>query len=413
MSVVSGMDMLTDGAASSAASQTGATQAPSRSPSPGKRSQSGKRPSGPVNKQNVAYADLQSLYTDVLQKYREEVKSKTAMMQEAKRKDELVLRREARFREQIQKLQQKLDGYSQTQTQQADSQESIKRIRSLHTTIQDNILLLQNRTSQVLKDQERDLLRAFKTRMCDVNDELDRERRKNESGSSEWVQRCHKLTEELEWMKDMTYRLEEQNKQLAKDNKRLKSQLKTQEEDREFLIKQILVIKKDYARLRDAGAVESPSYKSLPTLPQSTLAMRPNSAAAAEAGRAAATVHASRMVSSAPRAPADLEKRFQNTVRHMRHEMKMAQTQIASLQARLNEQLHGRQELQAFLRSCVDDIREEILQRGGGRTADLDNLSSSEFNKAERSAVMARLFAQEKTLRAARVRADEAAASAL
>lgn len=35
----------------------------------GAQSQSGKRPSGPVNKQNVAYADLQSLYTDVLQKW--------------------------------------------------------------------------------------------------------------------------------------------------------------------------------------------------------------------------------------------------------------------------------------------------------------------------------------------------------
>jgi endo-alpha-1,4-polygalactosaminidase (GH114 family) len=122
-------------------------------------------------------------------------------------------RREARFREQIQRLEDKVTTLSSTSNAEDKTTEnSLFSIRNMHKTIQDNITLIQSKTTQILKDQERDLLRAFKSRMTDVNDELNRERRKNESGSSEWVQRCHKLTEELEWMKDMTYRLEEQNK---------------------------------------------------------------------------------------------------------------------------------------------------------------------------------------------------------
>ena len=52
------------------------------------------------------------------------------------------------------------------------------------------------------------------------------------TGSAEWVQRCRKLTDELEWLRDLTDKLTAENKNLMKDNKRLKRQLKTQEEDR-------------------------------------------------------------------------------------------------------------------------------------------------------------------------------------
>jgi hypothetical protein len=70
------------------------------------------------------------------------------------------------------------------------------------------------------------------------------------TGSAEWVQRCRKLTDELEWLRDLTDKLTAENKNLMKDNKRLKRQLKTQEEDRGFLIKQLVAVKKENSRLR-------------------------------------------------------------------------------------------------------------------------------------------------------------------
>ena len=62
----------------------------------------------------------------------------------------------------------------------------------------------------------------------------------NESGSAEWVARCRKLTEELEWLRDLTDKLTAENKNVLKQNRQLRRQLKNQEEDREFLIKQLV-----------------------------------------------------------------------------------------------------------------------------------------------------------------------------
>ena len=89
----------------------------------------------------------------------------------------------------------------------------------MHGEIQDTIGMIQNKTSQILQDQERDLIRAFRARLADVTDELEKERKKNESGSVEWVQRCRKLTEELEWLRDLTDKLTAENKNYLKENR--------------------------------------------------------------------------------------------------------------------------------------------------------------------------------------------------
>ena len=64
------------------------------------------------------------------------------------------------------------------------------------------------------------------------------------------MSRCRKLTEELEWLRDLTDKLTSENKNVLKDNRRFKRQMKTQEEDREFLIKQLVAVKRENARLR-------------------------------------------------------------------------------------------------------------------------------------------------------------------
>ena len=54
---------------------------------------------------------------------------------------------------------------------------------------------------------------------------------------------------EVDWAKEMADRLSRVNQQLSKENAELKAQFKAGEEDRNFLIKQLVAIKKDNARL--------------------------------------------------------------------------------------------------------------------------------------------------------------------
>jgi hypothetical protein len=109
---------------------------------------------------------------------------------------------------------------------------------------------IQGKTSLILQEQERDLLRSFKMRLADVVAELERERKKNESGSVEWVQRCRSLTEQLVWQQELTGSLSSENKHLLADNRRMARAHQTMEADRAFLIKQLVGVKKENARLR-------------------------------------------------------------------------------------------------------------------------------------------------------------------
>ena len=138
--------------------------------------------------------------------------------------------------------------------------------------------------TSALSEQERDLLRAFRARLFDVQTELEKEKSKADDGASIWIEKNRQLEKDLDWAKEMADRLERVNQALGKENKRLKSQFSSQvrertplvftfwylhdcalpvraspclpvcsslqEDDREFLIRQLVAVKKDNARLR-------------------------------------------------------------------------------------------------------------------------------------------------------------------
>merc|ERR1711871_1366943 len=110
-------------------------------------------------------------------------------------------------------------------------------LKNRHRFILSNIEMVQDRTAKVLQEQERDLLRAFRARLFDVQTELEKEKSKKEDGASAWMERSRQLEAELEWTKEVADRLERTNQALLQENNRLKSQFKSQEEDRAFLIK--------------------------------------------------------------------------------------------------------------------------------------------------------------------------------
>ena len=49
--------------------------------------------------------------------------------------------------------------------------------------------LVQDRTARILQEQERDLVRAFRARLFDVQTELEKEKSKKEDGAGSWRQR--------------------------------------------------------------------------------------------------------------------------------------------------------------------------------------------------------------------------------
>jgi hypothetical protein len=164
-----------------------------------------------------------------------------------------------------------------------------------------------------------DILRQFRSRLFDVEDKLKKDQSKKDEGTQltkEWVEKSGQLVQELEKYRDEALRLDRLNeqvcflliivistsspsssssslfsfsssfsasltaKQLSNENQRLKTQAKCQEDDREFLVRQIVALKKENSRLHKD--VEKAALSSL----KSTLNTSPGPAAPAAASGA-------------------------------------------------------------------------------------------------------------------------------
>ncbi|KAL3663123.1 hypothetical protein V7S43_011535 [Phytophthora oleae] len=93
------------------------------------------------------------------------------------------------------------------------------------------------------------------------------------------------LETEVEWTKELAGRLDRLNQSLTRENQRLKTQFSTQENDREFLVKQLVTVKKDNVslraeidtlrqqldQLRDSGQPQQQLHSQSPTLLTSSL----------------------------------------------------------------------------------------------------------------------------------------------
>ena len=128
----------------------------------------------------------------------------------------------------------------------------LQTLRDKHSLIQSTIHTIQHKTARILHDQERELIRAFRLRLAALTSELDAERARSASGSAEWVGRCGRLSEEMEWLRGLVEEVGGENRGLGKEVRRMRKAMKVQEEDRDFLIKQLVDAKKRNARLQAA-----------------------------------------------------------------------------------------------------------------------------------------------------------------
>lgn len=385
-----------------------------------------------INVSDIPFSNLQELYTDLLERFQAQSEEKEEITRTAKHRQEAHLRKELRYREQLNLLEERVKTIGPTD---GKGEVEINQIREMHTDIQNKISQIQGKTSKILQDQERDLIRAFRARLADVTEELDKERKKNESGSVEWVQRCRKLTEELEWLRDLTEKLTAENKNFLKENRRFKRQLKTQEEDREFLIKQLVAVKKENARLRysfeeaglspgdlasSSGATDTYSGDgrfSVNSNKETNFAQT-GSAKVMEAKESENVVD--RLFPSKAGPLNDGQKqRYENMISKIKRQLEAEKEKLRMVQTAYTKEVGERTALQNLLKKCIEDVRQDIAQRnakrrqqvqkGAGRVArgalgppkpafDPRDIPLEDFSPADRINLMEWLLSQDQVM---------------
>ena len=137
---------------------------------------------------------------------------------DVKRRQESYVMRERKDKQEIDGLQRELEALKAGNKQIIGGDKRMKIVKEMHAQIMKNVDNVQTTTSRILQEQERDLLRAFRARLFDVQNELEKEKSKSEEGASLWIEKNRQLEKDLEWAKEMADRLERVNQQLTQDN---------------------------------------------------------------------------------------------------------------------------------------------------------------------------------------------------
>ena len=112
-------------------------------------------------------------------------------------------------------------------------------LHGMHEHIVSNLDASEERTTKILREQERNLMRAFRARVYDTSKELADVRFKKDDGAQVWKSRARELEKELEWAREMGERLRKVNQELTDQNRDLKVQYRSGEDDRAYLVRQV------------------------------------------------------------------------------------------------------------------------------------------------------------------------------
>ncbi|KAJ0411847.1 hypothetical protein ATCC90586_003000 [Pythium insidiosum] len=303
----------------------------------------------------------------------------------------------------------------------------------MHRSIMESVDQVQDRTSKILQEQEKDLLRAFRARLYSVQEELESEKNKTDDGASAWIEKSKQLETEVEWTKELADRLDRLNQSLTRENQRLKTQFATQENDREYLVKQLVTVKKDNVRLRNeyeevkqqlealkddrdryssphtaiGGSLSSSSTSALPRVhspsPQllspGLMAPRPNTALGSLSSPATATPEA--------------DTRYKEIIKRQKRLLEVERRNLQQVRTAYKTELHHRTELEMILKECIQDVRAEIAQvassapatptvrkldRSGSQNGGLTTAEPLRLTLTDRQRLIEKLLAKERLL---------------
>ena len=182
----------------------------------------------------------------VISQLEDEVESQRHQIDKLKsdlsRSRESYVRRERAYKTRIDELEDELQRLKSNKMQWMASDDKMSNIKGMHKAIQGNVEMVQDRTTKILQEQERDLLRAFRARLFDVQTELEKEKSRTDDGAIKWIDKTKQMEKQMDWYKDNADRLDARNQTLTKESERLKSQFQTQEEDRNFLVSRYFVV---------------------------------------------------------------------------------------------------------------------------------------------------------------------------
>jgi len=279
-------------------------------------------------------------------------------------------------------------------------------VRTMHKSVVNGLDCIQNNTAKILQDQEKDLMRAFRNRLQEVSKEHEVQKSRKGEHSSELQAKHRRVVGELYEAQELAQTFDKKNQQLQAENQRLQEKLRTREDDRQALLKELVMARKEVARLKaqcKEGAAAEGEGISRATAEESPIAQRKSfSQRQIEQARQQASFNKQY----------EREVGFRDAITKLKRMVEAERKVTRGLKQQQAESLQQRTELEVLLRQCLDDVKAEILrhraQEGGspasgiagmnGSAQAISGMSVHELTAQDRERVLELLLSQQRVV---------------
>ncbi len=159
------------------------------------------------------------------------------------------MKRELEYRKHIEDLQRELRVRYGYETDAYKNNERI--IKTLKGQLDDNIEGIQSKTKKLKEEQEKDIVRKFNSELSKMKKKIEERKTQKGDQAADLKDRENELHHHLELITNIAQRIDNENRALMKKNQELKGEYRAQENDRELLVKQLVMQKKENAKIRE------------------------------------------------------------------------------------------------------------------------------------------------------------------
>eukprot|EP00359_Climacostomum_virens_P008042 CAMPEP_0204915924 /NCGR_PEP_ID=MMETSP1397-20131031/13836_1 /ASSEMBLY_ACC=CAM_ASM_000891 /TAXON_ID=49980 /ORGANISM="Climacostomum Climacostomum virens, Strain Stock W-24" /LENGTH=432 /DNA_ID=CAMNT_0052088185 /DNA_START=1 /DNA_END=1299 /DNA_ORIENTATION=+ len=328
--------------------------------------------------------DLQNSILELQAQLEKERQENTRMKRDMEKRQERYVRREQEYRRTIAEYEGQLRMQSSNTPLSLSEQanKNLSRIHELQDKVIENISYIQQKTSKILQTQEEDIVKQFNSKLSIKERELEEEKRKKLEGVGNFAEKETQLVRELELMRASIEFIESKNKKLTAENQELKIEYRSQENDREILMRQIVQLKRETAALKE----ELAKYK------EGLVSVRAEEFSIDKNEASMPSLH---QRGESGGINDESLNRYEQVITRLKRMVELERKNLRAARTAHAKELESRTELEQLLRKCVDDVKQEIQRRRNEqrlRTKDPD------LTPADREKIIEVLLSQERVL---------------
>lgn len=266
------------------------------------------------------------------------------------------VKRETQTKNKIESLERRLnDG--------VDQDEHVQRmavIETMHKSVVMGLQSIQSNTAKILQDQEKDLMRAFRARLQEVSKDLEATRKGRGDAGTELQMRHRRVVAELHEAQELAQTFDKKNEQLKAENQKLLEKLRTREDDRQCLLRELVLSKKENARLKAQVKDGTATGVAASTGEQGQIRTGPMDKSHGKSFSQKQIEQA--RLQQTHNKQYEREVKYREAITHLKRMVEAERKNARSLKQQQADMMQQRTEIEVLLRQCLDDVKAEIMR---------------------------------------------------